>query len=109
MQKPQSAEEFDEMIASAGDVPVQVKFTMNDCEACDYCEESSESISASVDSSSMQFIEANINLVGEVRYRYDINAVPTFIVVQKGREISGSRIEGGHSDQIENQVEQYSL
>jgi len=109
MQHPQSADEFDEMIAAAGDLPVQVKFTMNDCDACDYCDGSSNEIAASVDGGDMQFIEANINLVGEVRYRYNINAVPTFVVVQKGREIAGSRFEGGDASDIQSQVDDFKL
>jgi hypothetical protein len=87
VQKPKSAADFDRMIKDAGKVPVQVKFVLSGCEECDSVAYASEDVASSVDSIDMKFIEADIDLVGEVRYRYEVNEVPSFLVLYEGREI----------------------
>ena len=64
MQSPESWEEFEEMLEAAGDVPVQIRFTQQDCEACEYAEEFSDGLAADTDDLSMQFISVDIDVVG---------------------------------------------
>jgi len=97
--------EFDEIINDKENNVVVVDFFAEWCGPCKMIAPFYEQLAK--DHPKIKFIKVNVDDNEEVAVEYGIQAMPTFIIIQGGKEIKADRIQGASKAGLEQLVKKH--
>ena len=98
MQHPDNDSAFDAIVASAGDLPVFLKFSAEWCGPCKMIAGEVAEL-ATANAGKMVFIHVDVDALESTSEKFGIEAMPTCIVIKHGQK-QGEPVTGASMDKI---------
>ena len=98
MQHPADDAAFDALVASAGDMPVLMKFSAEWCGPCQMIKGDMEALAAEYDGK-MVCIHVDVDNLDGTSQKYGVECMPTIMVI-KGGQPHGEKVQGANMNAI---------
>ncbi|THU46920.1 hypothetical protein C4D60_Mb09t10040 [Musa balbisiana] len=79
-----------------------IDFSLSSCGPCRYIEPEINAMAARY--TEIEFVKIDVNKLMEVAEKWDVQVVPTFVLVKRGKEVG--RVVGADKEELEEKIQQ---
>lgn len=107
VQELNSHSELEPILARAGNNLTVIDFSAAWCGPCKMIAPYYAELSDKSEFSSVEFVKVDVDTVEQTAQQYSVEAMPTFVFIKNGKEISDARLTGASKDRLLAAINKY--